>query len=664
MILKPIRLLLLFTMFFMVSRVMAEEGVTINLVNADVEAVVKLAAELTGRNFVLDPRVKGQVNVVSGQPVPRALVYPLLTSALRMHGFAVVESNGITKIVPETDARMHAPPAQSTGKGGDRLVTRIFQLKNGSASQLVPVLKPLVGANNVINAFASANALVVTDYAENINRLSALIENLEGSDPTSVAVIPVRHASAVDLAQHVARLMEGNAPKAVNDGGPTFSVLADYRSNSLLLRADSPLMLQKLRTLIDDLDQPTASAGNIHVVPLKNAEAAALAKTLREVFTGSSPQTPVRTVAAPPPPGASAPLAGLLTGQVAPQTPGSTGSGIPGFIQADPATNTLIITAPDAIYRNLRQVIEQLDRRRAQVFIEALVVEITSDRAAEFGIQWQAGGSDGKSGILGGTNLSTGTRSIIGLAESIAQAKSTGTVNLPPGLNIGFFHEGLGLAGLVRLLASDNRANILSVPNLLTLDNEEARIVIGQNVPFLTGQYAQTGSSVTPTPFQTIERKDVGITLKVKPQISEGGTVRLQLQQEASSVQDNTQAGPITSKRSIESTVLVDDGMVVVLGGLMEDSVVKGEDKVPGLGDVPVIGGMFRYETSKRGKKNLMVFLRPSIIRDAAGGQRLSSDRYANLLGRQQRFNAEERVEAGPEIDRALPAFPAIEGTR
>lgn len=665
---KLLCLLLVVTFFCATPHSQAEESVTINLVNADIESVVKLAAELTGRSFVVDPRVKGQVNVVSGQPVPRSLVYPLLTSALRMHGFAVVESNGVTKIVPETDARMHAPPPQIHGKGGDRLVTRIFQLRNGSAAQLVPVLKPMVGANNSINAFTSANALVITDYAENINRLAAIIETLEQTDPADVSVIPIRHASAIDLAQHISRLLEGHAPKQSGDGGPTSSVQADYRSNSLLLRADSPIMLQKLRTLIDALDQPTASAGNIHVVPLQNAEAAVLAKTLREVVSGSNPQSNVRSGIAPglgtPGQGTSAQANNQMANFPGQNSQAQTGSNTPGFIQADPATNTLIITAPDAVYRNLRLVIDQLDRRRSQVFIEALVVEITSDRAAEFGIQWQGGGRDGRSGIIAGTNLSTGTRSIVGLIENIAQASSTGSVNIPPGLNVGFFHDGIGLAGLVRLLASDNRANILSVPNLLTLDNEEARIVIGQNVPFLTGQYAQTGSSVTPTPFQTIERKDVGITLRVKPQISEGGTVRLQLQQEASSVQENTQAGPITSKRSIESTVLVDDGMVIVLGGLMEDSIVKGEDKVPGLGDVPMIGSMFRYETSKRGKKNLMVFLRPSIIRDAASGQRLSSDRYASLVGRQQRFNTEERVDSGPEIERAFSSAPVTEGVR
>ncbi|MBV2184266.1 MAG: type II secretion system secretin GspD [Rhizobium sp.] len=665
----------------------ADDSVTINLVNADVEAVVKLAAELTGRSFVVDPRVKGQVNVVSGQPISRDLVYPLLISALRMHGFAVVESNGITKIVPEAEARMHAPPTTpgraarrgpvgkepgtKTALSGDQLVTRIFPLRNSSASQLLPVLRPLMGANNAINAVVGSNALVVTDFAENVDRLSTIVETLDVVDSGEVAVIPIRYASAFDIAQQLSRIMEAGTPGA--EGQSKVSIQSDYRTNSLLVRADGPMRLEKLRAIVERLDQST-DGGNIHIVPLRNADAVTLARTLRDVMSGNTASSE-DALASPNTVGLTAGSAAAPTGQAV-ANPGissqpltstqasfngrqtASRSGSAGFIQADPSTNSLIVTAPDAVYKNLRRVIDQLDRRRAQVFIEALVVEVTSDRAAEFGIQWQGGTEDGRLSVVGGTNFSTGTRNIVGLAESIYQAKGTGTLSVPPGLNIGLYHAGAGLGALLRLLATDSRANILSAPNLLTLDNEEARIVIGQNVPFLTGQYAQTGSSVTPTPFQTIERRDVGITLRVKPQISEGGTVRLQLQQEASSVQETTQSGPITNKRSIESTVLVDDGMTIALGGLMEDSIVKGEDKVPGLGDVPIIGGLFRYQTSTRAKKNLMVFLRPSIVRNAADSQRLSDDRYGDLQARQQRFNDAETVEDGPRLDMPKQKLP------
>jgi general secretion pathway protein D len=627
----------------------AEEQVTVNLVDADLEAVVKLAAELTGRNFVVDPRVKGSINVVSGQPVPRSLVYPLLASALRMHGYALVEAGGVTKVVPEAEARMHAPPTGGR-EGGDRLATRLFTLRNGSAMQLVPVLKPLVGANSVINAFPGSNTLVVTDYAENLQRLATIIEALDGADSTELRLVPVRHASAVDLAQQLGRLLDGGAPGTPNDGGPRFSVQADSRSNSLLLRADSPARLQKLLALVADLDQPQGETGGIHVVPLKNAEAVALAQTLRAVVSGTA-LLPAATTTLPAMAAATGPGIGAQAAAPGTSVAATTALGTAaGFIQADPATNSLIITAPESIYRNLRQVVDLLDRRRAQVFIEALVVEITRDQAEEFGIQWQLGTGTGAARIAAGTNFSSGGRNIVGLAENLAKAEATGTLGVPPGLNIGFFNSNSGLAGLLRALAADNRANILSTPNLLTLDNEEARIVIGQNVPFLTGQYAQTGGAVTATPFQTIERKDVGLTLRVKPQISEGGTVRLQLQQEVSSVQDNTLAGPVTNKRAIESTVLVDDGRVVALGGLLEDGVSRGEDKVPGLGDVPGIGRLFRYETSKRAKKNLMVFLRPRIVRDAEATQAVSADRYAELLLGQRRFNTSAGFPGGPEL--------------
>ncbi|MFI4982048.1 MAG: type II secretion system secretin GspD, partial [Nevskiales bacterium] len=317
-------------------------------------------------------------------------------------------------------------------------------------------------------------------------------------------------------------------------------------------------------------------------------------------------------------------------------------SGGAGFIQADPTNNALIITAPEPVYNNLRRVIDMLDKRRAQVLVEALIVELSSDRASELGIQWLAGGSGaGKSAnVIGGTNFGSGGQNLLGAIEGMAKAKSSGTLGLAPGLNLGIFSGKTGLAVLARALENDANANILSTPNLLTLDNEEARIVIGSNVPFISGQYAQTGNTTTATPFQTYDRKDVGLTLKIKPQISEGGAVRLQIYQEASSVQDNTlsnAAGPSTNKRSIETAVVVDDGSTIVIGGLIQDNYGMGEDKVPLLGDIPVLGALFRYETRKRTKTNLMVFLHPKIIRDAADYKALTADRYDYVIGEQHK---------------------------
>jgi general secretion pathway protein D len=359
----------------------------------------------------------------------------------------------------------------------------------------------------------------------------------------------------------------------------------------------------------------------------------------------------------------------LRTGQVpTPQTLGATPAGTlggGGFIQADTANNALIITAPDPVYNNLRRVVEMLDKRRAQVYVEALIVELTSDRASEYGIQWQnlTGTGPSSARVIGGTNFSTGGSNIVGLIENIAKASTTGALGISPGLNLGVVFGNTpggvpNLGVLARFLETNANANILSTPNILTLDNEEARIVVGSNVPFVTGQYAQTGASVTASPFQTYDRRDVGLTLRIRPQISEGGIVRMQIFQEQSSIQGTTlsnPAGPVTNKRSIESAVVVDDGGIVVIGGLIEDSWTMGEDKVPVLGDIPLLGAMFRYETRKRAKTNLMVFLRPLIIRDAATTQGITADRYDYVIGEQHKSAKDARLMSGEAPAPALP---------
>ncbi|HEY5896960.1 MAG TPA: type II secretion system secretin GspD, partial [Burkholderiales bacterium] len=419
--------------------------------------------------------------------------------------------------------------------------------------------------------------------------------------------------------------------------------LAEPASNTLLVRAATPARANLVRVLAAKLDQPSDTPGNIHVVYLKNANAVMLARTLLGVAPdqpGGAPGTqsgfqsqltgsrPVGTAAARP-----------LTG--APATPAPVSGQLAGAqIQADPATNTLIIIAPEAVYRNLRAVIDKLDMRRAQVFIESLIVEVTSDQAAEFGIQWQAGlgrlqSTTGAAGALAGTNFGGGGTNILGIAQNPA--------TVGPGLSIGVARGQITLPGvgtvtnlqfLARALETMSKANILSTPNILTLDNEEARIVVGQNVPFITGQFLSAASSgaATVNPFQTIERRDVGLTLRVRPQISESGTIKMVIYQEVSSVEDKTStAGIITNMRAIETNVLVDDGAIVVLGGLVQDSVTNNTEKVPLLGDIPFLGQLFRYETRRQQKTNLMVFLRPFIVREETDAQRLAVDRYDNM---------------------------------
>jgi general secretion pathway protein D len=631
--------------------------VTLNFVNADIDGVVRAVSEITGKNFVLDPRVKGTVNIVSARPMSRALVYEVFLSALRLQGYAAIEERGIIKIVPESDAKLQSSPTLGPRDRpralGDQIQTQVFALRYESAAQLVPILRPLIAPNNTIAAYPGNNTLVITDYASNLRRIERIIDSIDQPSGTDPIVIPLRHASALDVAQMVNRLFVETAPAAAGAADTTqrMTIVADTRSNSLLARSDNPSRISRLRGLVAMLDSPTSAAGNIHVVHLKNAEAVKVAETLRAIYHGDAAVRPAQTatlVSSAPMlsqgPGAAAspavsPLAPSGLGQLPPSASAA------GIIQADAATNSIIINAPDAIYNNLRAALDKLDVRRAQVYVEALIAEITADKAAEFGIQWQdlsaLGNTDSSARGFGGTNFGGIGQNILGLSVNPATAGRGLNIGVARGrVTIPGIGEVLNLGVLVRALETDSNANILSTPTLLTLDNEEARIIIGQNVPFITGQYALTGAATTPTPFQTIERKDVGLTLRIKPQISEGGTVRLQIYQEVSSVVDTLvtpSAGPTTNKRAVETTVLVDDGQIVVIGGLIQDSVKDGVEKVPLLGDIPLLGALFQYKTRSRSKTNLMVFLRPVVVRDGKGSAALSSDRYEYILGEQRK---------------------------
>ena len=614
------------------------EAVVLNFVNADIPSVIKAVGELTGRNFIIDPRVKGTVMITSAKPVSRHQVYPILLSALRMQGFAAIESEGMVKIVPEAEAKQNfsVTRGKQVNDRGDRIITQVYPLQYESATQLMPVLRPLIGPNNAISVLPNSNTLVITDYADNVRRLNAIISAADQPGENDTALIRLSHVSAVDVAQSLGRLMGDGAPVAgAQPGAPSGSrlmIVPDVRSNSLLVRSDNPARIQMLRGLVGGLDVPGAAGGNIHVVYLRNAEAMKLAETLRGILTGEAPAL-------------------ASTGTAAASAAASPISSAGGsMIIADQATNSLVISAPDVTYNSLRAVIDKLDARRAQVFVEALIVEITAEKAAEFGIQWQdlRNLHDAGTNFIGGTNFggrNTGS-------NIIDAAVNLGT--LGQGLNIGVVSgtidiPGLGvvtnLGVLARALESDANANILSTPNLVTMDNEEATIVIGQNVPFITGSYAQTGTTTTPSPFQTIERQDVGLTLKVRPQVSEGGSVKLQIYQEISSLRPTTTAADvITDKRSIDSTVLVDDGRIIVLGGLIQDSMQDGMEKVPLLGDIPLLGHLFKFEKRKRMKTNLMVFLRPHVLRDTRSADSVTSERYDFIRDKQAEFRMQPHL--------------------
>jgi general secretion pathway protein D len=630
------------------------EPVTLNFVGAEIEAVARTMATITGRNVVVDPRVKGTVNLSTDKPVPPTVALNQFAAALRLQGFSLVETGGLYKIVPEADAKLQSNTVSagpvSQLPATNQIVTQIFRLNHESANNLVPVLRPLIGPNNTINVNPGNNSLVITDYADNLQRIGRIIAALDVSGATGVEIISLQHAVAADIAPVVSKLLDQGtiaSPQGADTSYKT-TLIAEPRSNSLILRAANPARLAMARSLVTQLDRPSGvnAAGNIHVVYLRNADAVSLAATLRAAMAGESSGAPAAsgTTTVRSPTGAASTSASTSgSSSASPATApvnASAGPSTGGQIQADPATNALIITAPEPQYRQLRAVIDQLDSRRAQVYVESLIAEVNADKAAEFGIQWQGplgNLGDNTVGLLG-TNFGAAGNNILTNLLPIAQGNVADIQAPGTGLNLGVAarRNGVYLLGfLARFLQQNGDGNILSTPNLLTLDNEEAKIVIGQNVPFVTGQFTNTGSGSSNNgsvnPFQTIERKDVGLTLRVKPQISENGTIKMTIFQEVSSVQAssvNSTTGLITNKRTIESTVLVDDGGIVVLGGLLQDEYAGNQEKVPGLGDIPLLGNLFKSETRNRKKTNLMVFLRPVVLRDARATNSFSLDRY------------------------------------
>jgi general secretion pathway protein D len=648
----------------------ASAPITLNFVNADIESVARALASLTKRSLVVDPRVKGTINLSTDKPVAPDVAWNQFLAVLRLQGFAMIETQGLYKILPEAEAKLQgglvAVVPAGTAPNNAQVMTQIFKLTHENANNLVSVLRPLISPNNTINVTPGSNALVITDYADNLQRLGRIIASLDVANATDVEVIPLQHAIANDMAALLTRLVDNNAAGAApaaqgqTDTGYKTTILAESRSNAIIIRSANPAKQAQIRTLLEKLDRPGSelASGNIHVVYLKNADATKLANTLRAAVAGTGGGG--GGGASPVPAAAPAPTSGSTPGGSATLNLPTTG----GQIQADTATNSLIITAPEPQYRQLRAVIDSLDQRRAQVLVESLIVEVDSAKESQFGIQWQnlVGGANSTVGILG-TNFATSN--LLNLAINGADGKA-----LPgQGLNVATARNVNGkyiMTSLANFLQTNGGSNILSRPSLLTLDNEEAKIVVGQNVPFVTGQYTNNNSSNgAVNPFQTVERKDVGLTLKVKPQISDTGMVKLTIFQEVSSVDTSKKLtdGLITNKRSIESNILVEDGTVVVLGGLLSDSYQDSRQQVPGLGDIPFFGALFRNESRNRSKTNLMVFLRPVVVRDDASAEVLSNGRYQFMQGLQKDASKESTGVLPVPSDVTLPPLPAPTGT-
>lgn len=657
----------------------AAAPVTLNFVNAEIDAVARTIATLTNRNVVVDPRVKGQINLSTERPVSGAEAFNQFLSALRLQGFTVVESGGLHKVVPEADAKLQGgestviAPGESSKSAGNQIATKIFTLNFENANNLVPILRPLISPNNTINVSAGSNSLIITDYNENLNRMARIIAALDVASSTDIEIVPLKNGLAGDMVTLLTRLLDASSVGATAgavgaagaaDAAAKTTVIAEPRSNALIVRAANPARLSLAKSLIRQLDQPSANsngaAGNIYVVALKNAEAAKLAITLRAALQASSAGAASAggSVGGISSAGVGGAASGALgsnaaTAPIAASAQPSTG----GQIQADPATNSLIITALEPQFRQIKAVIEKLDVRRAQVFVETLIAEVNSDKAAAFGVQWQ--------GIVGSsTALQTNFGSTGNLATITANTAAGTASVLNRGLNFGVVQR-IGnsnqLGFLANFLETTGDGNVLSTPNLLTLDNEEAKIVVGQNVPFLTGQFTNSGSGATTNPFQTIERKDVGITLRVRPQISENGTIKMTIFQEVSSVEAtsvNAASGLTTNKRSLESNVLVEDGAVVVLGGLLQDNAANNQSRVPGLASIPFLGALFRSENKSRAKTNLMVFLRPVIVRDGASTEALSMQRYESMRSLQT-DQVQQDIINSPRFKYGVPELPA-----
>jgi general secretion pathway protein D len=576
-----------------------EESWTINLKGADIREFIDQVAQISGQTFVVDPRVKGQVSVVSNSPLTLTEVYQLFLSVMATHGFSVITQGDQARIVPNAEAKADADAGRSAP---DRLETRLIQVQHGSATELIPLIRPLVPQYGHLAAITTANAIIISDRTANIERIEDLLRQLDQKGQNDYSVLNLQHAWVMDTAEVLRNAVDRGQAK----GASGTQVIADGRTNRLILLGP-PAARAKLVALAQSLDTPTSRSANTRVIRLRHGDAKSLAETLGEISEKLKPEA-----------------GGETTGK--PQTI---------LIRADESLNALVLLAEPDVVATLEDIVRQLDVPRAQVMVEAAIVEVSGDISDALGVQW-AVDARGSTGGLGGTNFA-GTGLSIGRVLQAIQDRDSDTDNntlnnLPDGAIIGLGTDDFGV--LITALSANSKSNLLSTPSLLTLDHQKAEILVGQNVPFQTGSFT-TSASGADNPFTTIERQDIGVTLKVTPHINEGASLRLEIEQEISSIAPTSQGvnavDLITNKRSIKSTILAENGQVIVLGGLIQDDVTQADSKVPLLGDIPLIGALFRSTKETRIKRNLMVFLRPTVVRDGAGMAALSGKKYSDI---------------------------------
>lgn len=591
-----------------------QDGWTINLKDADIRAFIDQISQLSGQTFIVDPRVKGQVSVVSNATLSLSEVYQLFLSVMATHGFSVLTQGDVARVVPNAEAKAEAGSGPT---GGDQLETRVIQVQHTSAAELIPLIRPLVPQFGHLAAVSSANALIISDRSANIARIEDLVRQLDRAESNDYAVLNLQHGWAMDIAEVLRNsLMRGDAKTTSG-----VQIIADSRTNRLIFIGPSEAR-GKLAALAQSLDTPTTRSANTRVIRLRHNDAKSLAETLGDISEGlKNPESGESATTARP--------QNIL-------------------IRADESLNALVLLADPELIGTLESIVRQLDVPRAQVMVEAAIVEVSGDITDALGVQWAVdarGGTGGAGGVsFGNTGISVG---------SVLNAINENEIpeNLPDGAIIGVGTRSFG--ALITALSSNSKSNLLSTPSLLTLDNQEAEILVGQNVPFQTGSYT-TDAAGANNPFTTIERQDIGVTLKVTPHINEGATLRLQIEQEISSIAPSASLTAqavdlVTNKRAIKSTILAEDGQVIVLGGLIQDDVTRTNAKVPLLGDIPFLGALFRSTQETHVKRNLMVFLRPTVIRDRAGLAALSGKKYSDI-------RVIETDSASPSI---LPANPA-----
>lgn len=615
--------------------------ITLNLKEADIKTLIATVADVTGKNFIVDPRVKGRVTVISKHAMDEDETYRVFLSILQVHGFSAVQTGEIIKIIPDISAKQSGIPVQtpSDREAEDEFVTQVIPIENVAAAQLVPILRPLVPQQSHLAAYPPTNVLILSDRAGNIDRMLDIITRIDKANTEEIEVIPVEYASATDLTRILQTLYkkEANQPSTSN-----LKIATDDRTNSILVSGD-PAGRLKVRALIAKLDSPLGDGGgSTQVIYLRYANA----KELVPVLTGISENIQTQQSSS-----------SKTTSKSKRRTTSSSATNnIKVDIQADEATNALVITAPPKILKSLKAVISQLDIRRAQVMVEAIIAEVSSEKAEELGINWLVDAASAQSSQEGGALISN----FGGALGSLVSLGSGGT-SVPGGFTfaIGDIRSGKTRFGAVlSALGSMSDTNILSTPTLMTTDNEAAEIRVAENVPFVTGQYTNTGSSSSVSPFQTIQREDVGLILKVKPQINEGDSVKLDIEQEVSSLSTSAaNAVDITTKkRTIKTSIIVDDGQLIIMGGLIDDTLADTEQKVPVLGDIPLLGNMFKYTKTSKVKRNLMIFLHPVIIRDKATAQAHTHRKYEYIRAKQLDRVAKGTLRMNGEVE--IPVLP------